>query len=323
MRTKRFFSFFLILFLVLSLIPLYVKADIATFGKEDVGGSHDSWPTNYMGACKYSLTEAGTITNIAWYTTTVGTANTTCALYSDNAGSPNVLLAQSNAQNSVNGWNEYALTVPYLAAIGTYWLAYHPNGAVFYFAAGVTNQHAYKQPIVAPNLPDPFAKNGFVGDNEVSIHADYTPSGEGQNVTFGLTENLYLSAYNHLGKELAFQTSSSFYPSGTGFFWKAISGILAEFVSTNTIYPTANLLFNKELAFWKYENLFNSATSTMTKAIQLTLFELFDIVKLHASNIMLPGWTALTIEIAVAIGVLALVLAICGISLVVLRRRRD
>jgi len=162
-----------------------------------------------------------------------------------------------------------------------------------------------------------FMPNGTAWDGTI-------PSQEqGQNLAFNLAGNILASVSTMMNKELAFLQTNTIMPNAVVSMSKAISGLLTEYLSTNSIYPSATLLFNKELAFWKYENFFTSATSTMTKALKITLYELFDFVLIHASNIMVPTWLAMTIDVAVAIGVLALVLAITGISLVVLRKRRN
>lgn len=145
----------------------------------------------------------------------------------------------------------------------------------------------------------------------------------GQNLAFELSQTILLSANSVFNKELAFLQTNTIQPSDVASMSKAISGILTEYLNTNSIYPTANLLFNKELGFWKIENIFPSASSTMSKALKITLYELFDFVLIHSSVTMTPSWLAMTIDVAVAIAVIALVIAITGIGLVVLRRRRE
>ena len=105
-------------------------------------------------------------------------------------------------------------------------------------------------------------------------------------------------------------------PSATGTMNKAIG-----YLVTGTVNLWDAMTKRMSLTFIQ-ESLINFADSG-TSAISLivTVFENYGTIIIQASSTLATIITT-TIDMAIAIGVLALVLSITGISLVVLRKRR-
>ena len=102
-------------------------------------------------------------------------------LYSDNAGKPDVLLAQSLPEaTSVSTWQNIPLITPYVAAANTYyWLAVMAliGDWKTHYVAGATDQMEQQATgHVWPDPADPWGGSHTMYAMEVSIYATYTPT---------------------------------------------------------------------------------------------------------------------------------------------------
>jgi len=154
---------------------------MATFGKTSVGASTNDQGSERIRACRFQLTEAGTVTKITAYLNKTG--NVYAAIYDDNAGVPNNLKASSGAV-SVSGWAWYDFTVNVALSAGYYWLCFRAPSLYWKYDAGVTNQEAYK---LSGTFPDPFGTPDGYGNYANSIYATYTTGGTLQTVTDSLS----------------------------------------------------------------------------------------------------------------------------------------
>lgn len=128
--------------------------------------------------------DLGTVDAISAYCDRSGTGGSyavTCAIYTDNAGAPNALVADSAIQISSNisrnsaGWytGTYSGTKPVLTPGNVYWLvALFTKDGSTYYAAGGTNQQAD----LADTLPfdDPFGGSPTYANSAMAIYVTYT-----------------------------------------------------------------------------------------------------------------------------------------------------
>ena len=147
-----------------------------TFGYASIGASSDSEPANYMMGCKFSATEAGTVTKISAYIRALsGTANVRVAIYSDNSGVPGTLLAQSGAVSvgTTASWVNFTLSCN-VSASASYWLILQWDSSItIYFASGATSQFAYTPQSYASGFPNSWTRASYTNWKQ-SIYATYT-----------------------------------------------------------------------------------------------------------------------------------------------------
>lgn len=154
---------------------------MATFGKTDIGGSNQSTGgIEYLIVCKYTMPENGTITKITAYIRNSGATNGKAAIYSDNAGAPNVKHAESNEVSIGAGYSWVDFTISHVNNAGSVplWLGVCvDDGWQQKYDAGAANQQAYKE-VVYPAYPDPYGAPDGYQAFAFSIYATYTPSAE-------------------------------------------------------------------------------------------------------------------------------------------------
>lgn len=104
--------------------------DIARYGDQVKGTSFTSYAANYVYGAKVTATSAITPNKIRLYVSSTSiptTGKVRCAIYSDNAGLPNALIAVSEELNWLdvipNGWTDFTFASPPSLAAGDYWLA--------------------------------------------------------------------------------------------------------------------------------------------------------------------------------------------------------
>lgn len=157
---------------------------MAEFGYHTIGALSEAYPTNYLFGAKFTMPANGSITMLSQYgSRTAGAGNAIAALYSDAAGVPTTLLAQSAAKAipAADGWIDFTLTVPYNGTGGTvYWLCMYSgvDNFLVYYDTGTANQGFYSTYFVYPTIGD-IPGGGVDGYNnhKFSIYATYTPAG--------------------------------------------------------------------------------------------------------------------------------------------------
>lgn len=163
------------------LIGLASPAAAATFGYTTVGGSQD-FSAGLPKCTQFTSGGAGTITSVSVYVTTYfgGGANLATAVYADNAGAINALLASDSGHTAVTAsaaW--YTTNLSYVFAASTvYWLCewFDSTNATSTYDAGAANQESYHSSLTFASWPNPFAPTASE-NRQYSIYATYTPSG--------------------------------------------------------------------------------------------------------------------------------------------------
>ena len=153
-----------------------------TFGYTSIGASTSDQGTARVRACRFQLTEAGTITQISAYIR-ANTSSVDAGIYADNSGAPAALLASASAQ-TVTDWAWYNYSVNVELSAGFYWLAFRGPSMYWKYDSGETNQEAYK---IAGSLPNPFGTPDGYTNSKVSIYATYTSGATVQTVADSLS----------------------------------------------------------------------------------------------------------------------------------------
>lgn len=103
---------------------------------------------------------------------------------------------------------------------------------------------------------------------------------------------------------------------------KAMGAVVSEYLSGGILQLASTHYFNKELAFLNDGLVSFSSSASSTISIVVAAFESFGTFIITSSSTLTTIITA-TIDMALAIGALALILSITGIGVIFLRRRRD
>lgn len=166
-----------------------------TFGYSSIGGSNENnWNGTETRACKFTLSEAGTITNVKVYALYMVTGGYyyICGIYNDNSGTPNSKVEQSATEIDADGmtnpdWFSYDFN--YAASAADYHLAYSPKtsgNSVYYYDSGATNQLSFQD----GNLPASFGTPTSQAARIMSIYATYTASGGAGQQLFTLINEM-------------------------------------------------------------------------------------------------------------------------------------
>ena len=158
------------------------------FGDENVYGTRLSSATNQIGACKATLSEAGSVTSIHWYMNCNDGASAAyvACIHSDSAGSPDALLGTTSEvvipSNTAAAWVEFDFVTPVVCAAADYWLGRVVGdnawyGGVYYNTA--TGTWAWQTGLTYPTPPDPFNEGDIETNRIYSVHAHYTPTASG------------------------------------------------------------------------------------------------------------------------------------------------
>lgn len=270
-----------------------------SFGNTNAGASSNT-ELNYIFGVNRTLTETATITSIT----------ASCSQYGGVSGF--IRGAIYNGSYSLVGSGSSFGVLPASQS----WISMDISGTLvagIYFLCTNTNttgtntvryyDSATAQSDLKSSLFSSFPVSSFVGEggwaNKLySLYVNYTTTAAGQWLNATYIENLFPSAYSTINKALGFQLSG-------------------------TTYGFAPQFLGKELLFGLTETIQFWDSAIALKAFILTLFEKFEPVHIDSYLSFTLPIAALTLDIAVAIGVLALVLSITGISMVFLRRRRD
>jgi outer membrane protein assembly factor BamB len=153
-----------------------------TFGKTNIGSNADIGSTGVKRTIMYYLSDNdASVSSIVWYGHVDNAAAMKCAIYSDNNGVPNLLLAQTQSVTvgTVDSWVTFPLNSLVVLQSGRYWLSFvvnRPDGAnvYFYYDTGTPSQRARSAVYPFDQEPTTTFENVFAYDNEaVSIYANY------------------------------------------------------------------------------------------------------------------------------------------------------
>lgn len=158
------------------------------FGNTSVGTSSFAPGTNTKFAVKTSLSEAGSVSSISWYTRGGTTAQKVrMALYAANGSSPGafkgVTPEKTILAGQAAGWVVFNFSSPISVTAGTYFLTFWTGPATspayFYYVPGASGDLQFRGETYSStaNPSDPFgAATISPGNEKVSIYATYTPS---------------------------------------------------------------------------------------------------------------------------------------------------
>jgi hypothetical protein len=157
---------------------------MATFGKTTIGATATSYSGYIYAGCKRVVSEGGTITSISLYCNAAGNARV--AVYTDNAGSPDVLVVESADEACAGGaWHDFGVPDTAFEA-GTYWLCFQVTVSAMCKYDAATGGEKYRTYTYGA-YPNPFGTVGGTQDRDYSIYATYTPSGILKTVTDSLS----------------------------------------------------------------------------------------------------------------------------------------
>jgi hypothetical protein len=170
MRTLGARSFLLLVLLIVAgaQSAVLVWAD-GEFGVTSPGTGNED--PNYLICTRATLSEAGTVTHIDFYSGVSG--NVKVGIYSDSSGPSSLLVGPVEKTGSTAGaWNDVTVTSTALTA-GTYWLCVDTNivGGVKYSSGGTVR---YRVLSYASSWPSPGGSGWASATYSESIHAFYT-----------------------------------------------------------------------------------------------------------------------------------------------------
>jgi hypothetical protein len=168
---------------------------MAVLGYNTIGGTDGGIFTDasFVG-CKFTATEDGDITKIWGYieaTFAGGSVDFQVGIYSDNAGSPDVLLAESTVAGACPntfGWASCDITYSFSNA-DVLWLCFWVNDAwKIKYDAGTTDQgfEKYSQTYSTWANPADDTTDFNYYSTEISIYAEYTPVATASTKQLGL-----------------------------------------------------------------------------------------------------------------------------------------
>ena len=102
-------------------------------GETNVLGTNDSGNGNLLIAQQATLSQTGTVQSLSFYVLSAA-GHLRLGIYSNSAGQPGTLLAQTAEFVPVVGWNTQNVLAPVQLNAGTYWLAYLPESSSLHFA---------------------------------------------------------------------------------------------------------------------------------------------------------------------------------------------
>jgi hypothetical protein len=145
-----------------------------TFGTTSTtGASAGGGLASYVIATKYTLSQAGTVTQVGIYA--VASAHVKAAIYADSSGTPGSLLVANNAPTAVSAGQWTTISIgPTTLAAGTYWIAFNEdvNYIRMWKSAG-SNQAAYMSYAFSNNMPSSWRPNGYQNIDYI-CYATYT-----------------------------------------------------------------------------------------------------------------------------------------------------
>ena len=147
-----------------------------TFGNTAVGILNNYFGTD-KDASRFQLTQSGQVQSISTYFTTTG-FSAKAAIYTDNNGAPNTLIAQSSSQTvTTTGWNTFTLPQSTLTT-GYYWLCIisSSSSATGTMSSTTANTHAWKTTTYSNEYTSTFGTPTGYETTTTSIYATYIPT---------------------------------------------------------------------------------------------------------------------------------------------------
>jgi hypothetical protein len=145
-----------------------------TFGTTSTAGATSGGGlANYIVATKYTLSQAGTVTQVSVYSVYSGRVKT--AIYADNSGAPGSLLVANNVPTAVGAGQWTTMNIgPISLAAGTYWIAFNQDvNYMRMYRAGGTRQAAYMGFAFSNDMPTSWTPNGYQNLDYI-CYATYT-----------------------------------------------------------------------------------------------------------------------------------------------------
>jgi hypothetical protein len=132
-----------------------------TFGTTSSAGTYRGATGNYVVATKYTLAQAGTVTQVSVYSTYSG--NVKAAIYADKSGTPGNLLVANNAPTAVSPGQWTTINIgPIDLAPGTYWIAFNGDrNNLRVYKYGGTRQAAYVYYAFSNDMPTSWTPSGY------------------------------------------------------------------------------------------------------------------------------------------------------------------
>ena len=152
------------------------SASTTMFGNTAVGSVNNYFGTD-KDASRFQLTQSGQVQSITTYFTTTG-FSAKAAIYTDNNGAPNTLIAQSSSQTvTTTGWNTFTLPQSTLTT-GYYWLCIisSSSSATGTMSSTTANTHAWKTTTYSNEYTSTFGTPTGYEQTTTSIYATYTPT---------------------------------------------------------------------------------------------------------------------------------------------------
>jgi hypothetical protein len=144
-----------------------------TFGTTSTAGTSIGGAAGYVAATKYTLSQAGTVTQVSVYSANSG--HVKVAIYADNNGAPGSLLVANNAATTATGGQWTTISVgPTSLAAGIYWIAFNEDANnLRVYKSGGTKQAAYMSYGFSNDMPTNWTPNGYQSADYV-CYATYT-----------------------------------------------------------------------------------------------------------------------------------------------------
>jgi predicted esterase len=163
-----------------NLTAVFAPIQVKTFGNSNILPSTDGYfSANQKAGCKFTLSEAGTVTRITAYVWAAsGTANLKAVIYADNSGSPGAKQGTDSQQTSVtttHGWYNFTFSTGISLSAGTYWLTLITSAQTYWaYGGGSTNQSALNGDTYSDGATNPFGTGSVRYNLVTSIYATYT-----------------------------------------------------------------------------------------------------------------------------------------------------
>lgn len=140
----------------------------------------DAGAAHYINACRFQATESAGVVLLSMYLSGSAAGNMRMAIYTDNAGAPDALLAETSVTPCASGWNNLALpSAVNLTAGAYYWIAWQYDTASnnLCYASGSANQTFYMGYIFGA-FPATMPGGGYTAV-QWSINGQSTPPASG------------------------------------------------------------------------------------------------------------------------------------------------
>jgi len=246
--------------------------------------------------------------------------NVKMAIYNSGLGKE---WADDTGQAVTAGWNTKSELSISLSA-GDYWLFWKnsDSGAYYYYETGTSNQGCYLAHAYATAYPASFTPDGYY-DRAFAIYATYTPTEEGQDLTFINFENSKTFGSTTKSMELTrtFTALSQTWASATASFeFQYLDLVFILFEASKTY---ASNFISKELSFTFFgaSKTWTSITTTFEGLAQDLTFILFESAKTWASIIATLPEIVYTVNDLIPLVVLAFILAIIALAIAILLSR--